>query len=86
MIKRLAVLEASHFVTMNDNAEGQAAIKAFDGRQFGGRAAREDRAFVAVLPGASCFGQGVCPAQPKNQAKFTLLRRPFSPARWSSTD
>src|SRR5260370_18968872 len=25
-------------------------------------------------------------SQPKNQAKFTLLRRPFSPARWSSTD
>ena len=43
------------FVTMNDNAEGQAAIKALDGRQFGGRAAREDRAFVAVL-GTQCHG------------------------------
>ena len=24
--------------------------------------------------------------QPKNQAKFTLLRSPFSPERWSNTD
>jgi hypothetical protein len=61
-------------VTMNDDAEGQAAIKALDGKQFGGRAAREDRAFVAVL-GTQCHGLTHRSLHPLKRSLAMLVRK-----------